>query len=532
MTQARPGNSLQTFDPIDSFALRTSRNRRNALKLMGVSALVGMAPNVAFGQGKRGGTLVIGVTSDVNPTEILAQTQGDIPLIHQIFNTLIRYDHKTLEPKPELARSWTIAPDRMSLTMQLRDGVKFHSGRALNASDVVQSITRTQDPAYSAQLRTIARTIGEAKALSPLELRITLAEPIPPENLFDLFELMPIIDHETMPIRNQAGNVRMVGTGPFVWGEWKPGESLTLTRNPNYWKPNLPYLDGIRYTVQPRIPSLVSSIQAGQTHMAVRLVPSSVQSVKNDPSVALTFSETPVQAWYVGCNVKIAPLDKKQVRQAISFAIDRDRIMRLLFDGKGNPGALPWPTYSPAYDKSLEAQHAYNPAKAKQLLAGIAPNELEVTMMVDSTEAASAGMAQVIQYNLEQVGFKVKPVGTTYADLAGRLIAGTFPGLWIQGHTFIQMHPGTLPTSAFPMNASRNASNFESDDYKRIAKEALLAPPAKAKEAYDKLNRFLLDERFVINIGSSPAMVVHSKRLSGLKFDMITWNILEEASLA
>ena len=141
-------------------------------------------------------------------------------------------------------------------------------------------------------------------------------------------------------------------------------------------------------------------------------------------------------------------------------------------------------------------------------------------------------MAQIIQYNLEQVGFKVKPVGTTYSDLAGRLIAGTFPGLWIQGHTFIQMHPGTLPTSAFPMNANRNASNFESEEYKNIAKEALLAPPAKAKEAYDKLNRFLLDERFIVNMGSSPAMVVHSKKLSGLKFDAITWNILEEASLA
>ena len=517
MTQVSPG---------------TSFTRRDALKLMGASALVGMAPNVAFGQGKRGGTLVIGVTTDLIPTEVLAQTQGDIPLIHQIFNTLIRYDHKSLEPKPELARSWTIAPDRMSLTMQLRDGVKFHSGRPLTANDVVQSITRTQDPAYSAQLRTLARTIGEAKALSPLELRITLAEPIPPENLFDLFELMPIIDPDTMPVRNQQGNVRLVGTGPFVWGEWKPGESLTLTRNPNYWKPNLPYLDGIRYTVQPRIPSLVSSIQAGETHMAVRLVPSSVQAVKNDQSIALTFSETPVQAWYVGCNVKIAPLDKKQVRQAISFALDRDRIMRLVFDGKGHPSVLPWPTYSPAYDKSLEAQWGYNPAKAKQLLTGLSPSELEVTMMVDSTEAASAAMAQIIQYNLEQVGFKVKPVGTTYSDLVGRLIAGNFPGLWVFGNTFIQMHPGTLPTSAFPMNANKNSSNFENEEYRKLAKEALLAPPAKAKESYDKLNRFLLEERFLVNIGSSLAMVVHSKRLSGLKFDMLTWNILEEASLA
>jgi len=206
--------------------------------------------------------------------------------------------------------------------------------------------------------------------------------------------------------------------------------------------------------------------------------------------------------------------------------------MRLVFEGKGQPSVLPWPEYSPAYDKALEAQWGYNPAKAKQLLEGVKPGDLEVSMMIDTSEAASAAMAQIIQYNLEQVGFKIKPIGTTYSELVGKLINGSFPGLWVFGNTFTQMHPGTLPTSAFPMNANKNSSNFESEEYRKLAKEALLAPPDKAKAAYDKLNRFLLDQRFLINVGSSPAMVVHSKRLTGLRFDMLTWNILEEASLS
>lgn len=511
---------------------RGTLSRRQVLRMLGASTLVGIAPQsvLAVEPGKRGGTLVIAGTSDIVPNTLMALP--NVPLTKQIFNTLTRYEHGTLKPLPELATSWTIAPDRLSMTMRLREGVKFHTGRPFTADDVIWSVRKAQDPAYFPQQATVAKMIGDVTALSPTEVRLTLGEPINIDNLFDLFEVMFIIDHETLPTRTQQGSVKLIGTGPFVWGEWKPGESATLTRNPNYWKPNLPYLDGIRMVVQPRVPSIVSSLQSGQAHMAVRLVPSSVQSLKTDASIAMTFSDTPVQTWYVACNVKVAPLDKKQVRQAISSAIDRQRIMRLVFEGKGHPSALPWPPYSPAYDQALDAKFGYDPAKAKQLLAGLNPAELEVTIMNDASEPASTAMTQIIQYNLEQVGFKVKPVSITYNDLLGRLINGTFPGLWVNGNIFVQMNPAFLFTSALPMNANKNASNFDSDEYRRLAKDALYAAPARTKQAYDRMNNFLLDERFLINIGTSPAMVVHSKRLSGIKFDMLTWNLLEEASLA
>ena len=509
-----------------------SYGRREALRMLGASALVGMAPNgvLAVGTGKRGGTLVIGGTSDVVPNFLMALP--NIPLTKQIYNTLTRYEHGTLKPQPELATSWAIAADRLSMTLRLREGVKFHTGRPFTSEDVIASVRKSQDPAYFPQQAVLAQKIGDVKALSPTEVRLTLGEPINIDNLFDLFEVMPIIDNDTLPARTATGNIRLIGTGPFMWGEWKVGESLTLPRNPNYWKPGLPYLDGIRILVQPRIPSLVSSLQSGQTHMAIRLVPSSVQSLKSDPSIAMTFSKTPVQTWYVACNVKIPPLDKKPVRQAISYAIDRQRIMRLVFEGKGNPSVLPWPPYSPAYDASLDSKYGYDPAKAKKLLAGLSPADLEVTLMNDASEAASTAMAQIIQYNLEQVGFKVKPASITYNELLSKLISGTFPGLWVNGNIFVQMHPPILFGSALPMNAVKNSSNFDSDEYRALARESLFAPPESVKQVYDKINNFLLDERFLINIGTSPAMVVHGKGVSGINFDSLTWNILEEVSLA
>src|SRR4051812_40695146 len=184
------------------------------------------------GQPKRGGTLRIVQGADVQPATLMSQNNPNFSLDRLVFNFLVDYNHKTLEPEPELATAWQKSADGKTLTFTLRKGVTFHDGRSFTAADVIADLKIVQRPEVASQVKAIANQIASMQAEGDDKLTITFKKAM--SNVFDLFLMMPIIDPSSAD-QLFAGK-RFNGTGPFVVKKYTPGQGFSLSRNDKYWQ--------------------------------------------------------------------------------------------------------------------------------------------------------------------------------------------------------------------------------------------------------------------------------------------------------
>lgn len=455
-----------------------------------------VAPAAGDGVPGRGGTLRVAALIDHTPGLLFTQGSG-FSLHRLIFNTLTRYTPGTLDPQPQLATAWRISPDGTEVKLTLRQGVTFHNGRPFTADDVVFAIRNLQNPQRSAQLRSTALAITGFDTVSPHELTLRLAHPV--ANLFDLFEFMIIAAKESVDGALQGG--APIGTGAFVWKSWTPGTSLTLDRNPNYWIPERPYLDGVEIRVIPQPDALLAALRSGQAHMSYGLGGRDLTSIENDKAFVLQEFDQGAGNVYVGVNTAVAPFGDKRIRQALSYAIDRDRIVKQALGGYGLAAATPWPKSSPVFAEADAQRYPHDPARAKALLAEAGHgNGLNVPLAYLGMQSA---VAQMVQFDLDRIGVKTTLEPLDAAKFQAQLIAQSMPALWVGTHGFAANQPSTLAVSAYPFNEARNTSKFSDPKYTEVVQRAWNqtdARSAAAKAAYTELGQVLLDEQFIIDI--------------------------------
>ncbi|GAA4975514.1 ABC transporter substrate-binding protein [Yinghuangia aomiensis] len=476
---------------------------------------------------KRGGTLQIGALTDFTPALLFTQSSSFF-LPRLVFNTLTAYDPKTLAPQPQLAKSWQVAPDGTSVALQLREGVKFHTGRPFTSDDVVFALANLKEPKRSAQLRATAAVVTDVDVKSPTELTLRLAHPV--SNLFDLFEFMIIPDKET--IDDALTGKKLVGTGPFVFKSWTPGASLSFARNPDYFVPDRPYFDGVEVRIIGQSDALVAALRSKQVHLALGLGGRDLQPVKDDKQFAVTQFDTGNGAWYVGANVSVKPLDDKRVRQAVSYAVNRDRIVQQGLAGFGLASSAPWPKSSPAYSDATAKRYAYDPAKAKALLAEAGAGNLDLPLAYLSS---AQQLAQMVQFDLQQVGIKTTLEPLDPAKFQTQLIGQTMPALWVGAHGFAQLHPSTLAVSAYPFNEAKNTSKFSDPRYTEIVQRAwqqVDADSPTARAAYQDLTEVLLDQQFVIDLVVLAQLYAATGDLHGVTQNQFASTVLDDAYLA
>lgn len=448
----------------------------------------------------RGGTLKAAITSDVLPATFLTNTLGATTVIGLVYDSLILYPNDKVEPQPRLATSWQLADDGLSLALDLRDDVTFHSGRPFTAKDAEFSIRTYADPKWTAQLRSTAAAITAFDTSDPNRLVLTFAHPL--GNVFDLLDTVPILDSESID-RLSAGEA-FIGTGPFKLTARVPSTSLTFERNEEYWIPERPFLDKVEVSVIEDAQALVNSLKSGQIQVASGLNFRDAETLgKTAGYQSLPMEGAELQV-YVGTNVTNPALADVRVRQAIAYALDRDRIITEVFRGSGYPVNLPWPKSSPAYDEARNSTYSRDLAKAKQVLAesGVAVPNLTLTYQAGNPfhEAAS----QIVQANLAEIGIATTLDPQESATFIKNLIGAQFPGLWLTFHSWAQYVPSTLTVSAYPFNARKNASRFDSPAYVLAADAAWQVPDGTGPEAvaaYRAVSDQLLDNLFLIEIG-------------------------------
>ncbi len=464
----------------------------------------------------RGGTLRIGIPTDITGLDGHLIAAPATNTLWQVFDRLTVYN-AGLEPQPMLAERWERSTDGTQLTLHLRKGVQFHSGRDFTSADVAWNLERVKDPKVGAGI-----LAGYRRPLTAVETpdvsTVILKSDKPWPAAFDFFQLFNIIDKDTMEGPNAGRSAG--GTGPFILSEWVQGDHLIFKRNPNYWQSGKPYLDELQVSVSADAQANVLRFEANAVDVVdspplidtVRLMKDANYNVmvSKNPSVFLSFF----------FNTSQPPFDRKEVRQALAYAIDRKRIVQNVMQGLTAPEALPWATSSPAFDAAKNESFAFDPARAKSMLAAAGASNVEFEILYSVARPEHQAMANIFQGDLAQIGVKATLKSAELASYFSQVQAVSYNGMAAGSGVSSQLQPQTLLLGVYHSPVV-NLSGYKSEAWAQLV-DAVSSEldPSKRKDLYQQIDQFLLDEAWNLPVTHSPNRVATRKTVNGLHFEL------------
>jgi len=467
----------------------------------------------AAGGGGTAGRLTVGIPSDVVPANLLRQVAVNFPVRALVFDTLVMLDKQTRRVLPHLATAWSWNSDQTELKVQLRNDVKFHTGRPFGPKDVQFSIKTAADVANGSPVAAITRYIKSVGQTGPAEVTFTLTSAV--GNFLDLLLLTPIVDSET--IGELKSGKKVVGTGPFVWKSWVPGTRLDLAKNPAYWNHGEPYADRVVLRVFTQSSALAAALRSGQVDMAHQIVPRDAAAFLKDGSYQVISTKPTYTDWYVGVNVTVDPFTDVRVRQAAAWALDRERIARQVFAGMGTASCLPALDTFPGLTAADNTHYGHDPAKARRLLAAVGKSLPVVPLVANGNNPTAMSILNIVQYDLEAVGFKIRPNALDSATYQSQVQKAAVRGLWVGPLDTESVSIATVAMGNPPFAVKGNTSHVSDPAYAKLVaaviKAATGAEKAKANRAYMD---YVLDQAFHLTLTHGYYVAVMKKGLSGV----------------
>jgi peptide/nickel transport system substrate-binding protein len=318
----------------------------------------------ALARPRQGGSLKFATEAEINSFD---------PRVGAWDNTAYLYARTVYDPlftqaadgsiRPYLAQSIAPNADYTQWTIRLRPGIRFHDGSPLDASTVKVNLDGVaRSPLTGPFLLNMAGT----RVIDPMTLLATMYTPwVPfPSYLTNVLGYMAGLKQ----LADTSGRAKPIGTGPYVFKEWLPGDHFTATRNPDYWRPGLPYLDEITFRPIPDPRSRGNGLEAGDFDL---MHSSDTQNVAdflgrrgfsqvNDLNSVLG---EPDQN-FIMLNTAVPPLNDLRVRQALAYATDQQRVIDTLYNGLTRPADGPFAPGSPYYGPTGYPPHDPNAARA------------------------------------------------------------------------------------------------------------------------------------------------------------------------
>ena len=418
--------------------------------------------------GKYGGRIVLALRTEpktLNPLTALDQPSRDV--LGRMMADLIHINAISQQTQPALAESWKASKDGLHYTLKLRRGLRFSDGHPMSADDVLFTFQALLDEKVNSSQRDLLIIGGKPIAVRKID-DFTVAFDLPrpyaaAERLFDGMQILPrhLLENsyrqgtlpQTWTLTTPASQI--AGMGPFRLKEYVPGQKLVLERNPYYWKTDrrhqrLPYLDELVFIFVPSEDAQVLRFAGGETDMITRLSADNFNALQKDaasrgfqlfdlgPGLDYNFlffnlnSTVPKDAADVARHQEW--FRNPLFRQAVSAAIDRAAIVRLVFHGRGTPlwssttpanklwldSALPQPPRSVEHAKQLlhDAGFSWNAEGALLDRSGAA---VEFSILTSASNAQRSQMATLIQDDLKQLGMKVQAVPMEFKSVLDRV---------------------------------------------------------------------------------------------------------------
>ncbi|MDI6600429.1 MAG: glutathione ABC transporter substrate-binding protein [Thermoanaerobacteraceae bacterium] len=460
----------------------------------------------------------VSMTDAVGLSPILTNDSASSNVIREIYETLFMRDPKTGEIKPLLAESYE-NPDDNTWIIKLKQNIKFQDGTPFTSEAVKYTFEKIMDPKTASPRASLLKSVSSIETPDDYTVVIHTKEP------YGI--MLTALAHDNLSIVNpkadQNGDINKnpvgAGTGPYKFVEWVPGDHITLEKNPDYWQ-GAPKLDKVTFKVVPEMATAVSMLETGEADFLVGVPPEQLDRLKNNPDIdVIEMQGNPTR--YLGFNFEKKPFDNLKVRQAISYAINRDAYIATLnglgYKSRGIIGPKLF-----GYNEEIE-QHGYDydPEKAKQLLAEAGyPNGFKTTLTVGNTDVYMK-MAPFIQAQLKEIGIDVELNVMDWASFLSYCKAGN-QELCLNGWMNVTGDGEELLYPQF------HSSNIGASNYSRYNKPDMDAMIMKTRVTVDQNQRYnyireaniaLTDDVAWIPMFNDVVTLAHRKNVKGITFE-------------
>jgi peptide/nickel transport system substrate-binding protein len=492
-------------------------------------------------QPQQGGSVVYAIESDIPSFDPHITFGGSNKrVVMSVFEGLVKRDRGNVDPDakpfvrpaivPALAESWDVLEDGTRYRFKLRPGVTFHDGTPFNADAVVFNFRRVIDPEFehfferASSLRTSPlRHLVEVEAVDDLTVDLVLDQPWGPflsQLGTFLAPGLPLMmsPQSVVEYGNEGANTHPAGTGPFMVTAIEPGVKVTTERNPDYWDAPLPYLDRVTYVVMPEQSTRVFALESGEVDLVTQLSPDNVERLgaAGYPVVKSALSN---QMWYMAVNMSEPYFQDARVRQAVSYAINREALTDQLLKELCIPSdGMAFPT-SPLWDDA--DRYPYDPEKAKELLAEAGyPDGIDTKIEVPTSGSSMlipVPMAEWIQRDLAAANIRVEILTHDWVTYLGYWVNGLEPGVGFNVMSWASDYDEFWGADLFSSGSFGNTGHIDDPEidaawqnYETAATEEERV--AIAGEIFDRVD----EQAYEVPVCSEKIAIVTSPRVKGV----------------
>jgi len=457
----------------------------------------------------------------------------------QMFQGLLGFKRGGTELEPQLATAWTIAPDAKTFTFTLRRGVNFHKTpyftptRQFNADDVLFTFGRFIDPkhpfnqAFPANF-VYPQNLGLAKLIEGIDrvddytVRFRLKQP---NVIFQTYLAMAFAGIHSAEYgaqllkdgrANQINN-QPVGTGPYKFKSYAKDDVVRMEPNPDYWGEKQK-TTALVFSISREPNVRVQKLLAGECQVTAPLRDVDVSSLDGKPDVQLLKIQA-LNISYLSFNLKKPPVDKREVREALDIAVDRDAIFKALFPrGDAMQAVSAFPPAIPGYNKKLKNE--YNPERAKQLLAKAGyPSGFEIDLwalpVTRPTNPNGQLMAQLIQQDWARIGVKAHIKTYEWGEYLKRANQGEHH-VYMSGWSGDNGDADDFLTPNLSCAANQSGVKFCNPEFEKLINDARATPDPKKRIAmYEQAQEIFKRERPWITMAHSTVYIPVRKDVQG-----------------
>lgn len=476
---------------------------------------------------------------------------------------LVRVNRLTQKAQPALATDWRASRDGKRISFKLRPGVRFSDGTPFSAEDVAYTMNQLMDPALHSATGDAFRSGPGAvmtHVLSPTQIEIEF--PAPVANLANLFDTVAIVSAKS-PLKEMAV------LGPFYVAEHKAGSYIVLKHNPHYWKKDpgghqLPYVDSVHLDIEQNRDIEALRFARGEIHLINAVTPAIYDKLNETNSAQLRDAGTSTdseQLWFNQVakapipEYKLAWFTSTAFRRAISEAINRDDLARVVFHGHARAavGFLP-PSNLFWFNSSLKP-HPYDTASALRRLQQEGfhldngtlhdggGHVVEFSIITNSGNRPRESMAAMIQEDLKKIGIKVNVVTLDFNSLLERMTQTYNYEACLLGNINADLDPASVRTiwlssgdeHAWNPKQKSAATPWESEIDELLRAEATAVNPKARKQYWDKVQKIAWEQEPFIYLVNKDALVAIGPNVKNAQPSFLRpqayWNI-EELALA
>ncbi len=432
-------------------------------------------------------------------------------VLSNIYEGLVRFKENKYEVEPLLAKKWEIKDGGKRWIFYLRKGIKFHDGSIFNADSVIFSFQRQVRGGFYT-FKTFFPFFKNIRKIDDYTIEITQEKPYAPF----LYALANPVAFIISPNSEKGGNFIPIGTGPFKFKEWKPGNYVILEANPDYWG-SKPEIEGVVFNIMEKPNWRLLQLKNGNADVVTLSSVKEYEELKSYPQTNFIIQPL-LDVNYLVFNTQKAPFNKRKVREALSHIIDKRKLIRLLFEDLAIPASSPIPPYLWGFNSSIK-DYNYDLAKAKKLLreAGY-PEGFRCNLYLAYGRSDLKDIVIRFVRNATKIGVHIQVI---FSPSYAKFVEATKKGLhniaalgWLGDFP----DPDNFLYPLFSSNREENRTFYNSVELDSILKKARVTTDRRKRlKLYLKAQEIIHKEVLWIPLFHSTLIVAYNKNIKGLR---------------